>query len=314
MSQKHSKIKIIFLGTPEFAVPFLQKLATDERFQVQGVITQQDRPTGRRQILTPPPIKKAALELGLTIWQPNNINKDQQLIQTLQTTSPDFLVVIAYGQILSEKILRIPRTTAINIHGSILPRYRGASPIESAILNGDSKTGLSIMQMVKSMDAGPVYQNLEIPISPDETAPILRTKLSQLGAEHLPNILAQIQTGSLRAESQDENQATYCHKITREQGLIDPETATAQQIYNKWRAYTGWPGVYLSYQGKNIKLLNIKIASELTLPPGQFLVQNRQLYLGTNLDTLEIIQLQMEGKTPQDTPTFLSGNRDFLTI
>ncbi len=314
MSQKHSKIKIIFLGTPEFAVPFLQKLATDERFQVQGVITQQDRPTGRRQILTPPPIKKAALELGLTIWQPNNINKDQQLIQTLQTTSPDFLVVIAYGQILSEKILQIPRTTAINIHGSILPRYRGASPIESAILNGDSQTGLSIMQMVKSMDAGPVYQNLEIPISPDETAPILRTKLSQLGAEHLPNILAQIQTGSLRAEPQDENQATYCHKITREQGLIDPEAATAQQIYNKWRAYIGWPGIYLSYQGKNIKLLNIKIASELTLPPGQFLVQNRQLYLGTNLGTLEIIQLQMEGKTPQDTSTFLSGNRDFLTI
>ena len=306
------KTTLIFLGTPEFSCPFLEQLARDERFEVLAVITQEDKPQGRKKILTPTPVKTTAERLGLKVFQPIRLNKDQELIYQLKQMSADFLLVIAYGQILSSNVLALPKIKPINVHGSILPQYRGASPIEQALLNGDNETGLSIMEMVPAMDAGPVYSFIRSQIAPDDTDLTLRQKLAHLGSLQLPDILLSIKNGKLQAIEQEEAQATFCSKITREQGQITPATQTADEIYNTWRAFYPWPGIFLNLKGKNLKLINIKPALSETIAPGKFQIEQNRLFMGCNEGTIEILQLQMEGKTIQDSKTFLGGNRQFF--
>ena len=306
------KINIVFLGTPEFACPFLEKLATDSRFEVKAVITQEDKPVGRKKLLTPTPIKELSQKLHLPIFQPIKLNKDPNLLDYLEKLSPDFFVVVAYGQILSSKVLQIPKIKAINVHGSILPKYRGASPIEQALLNGDSITGLSIMEMVKAMDAGPVYQKLELPITESDNNQSLRKKLSELGASQLPNLLIQILKGDLSATPQTEALVSFCQKISKEDGCINPTQQTAQEIINMAKAYSTWPGIYLKQKEKNLKLIQIELNNSASPTPGHFEISNNQLFLGTKKGTLEIKTLQLEGKTVQDTKNFLSGNKQLF--
>jgi len=307
------KINIVFLGTPEFACPFLEKLATDSRFEVKAVITQEDKPVGRKKLLTPSPIKELSQKLYLSLFQPIKLNKDIDLLSNLEKIAPDFFVVVAYGQILSSKVLQIPKIKAINVHGSILPKYRGASPIEQALLNGDSITGLSIMEMVKAMDAGPVYQKLELPITESDNNQSLRKKLSELGALQLPDLLIKIKSGQLSAQAQEETKASYCQKINKEDGHINPTQQTAQEIINRGRAYSIWPGIYLKQKEKTLKLIQIELNNSASPTPGHFEIINNQLFLGTKKGTLEIKTLQLEGKTIQDTKNFLSGNRQLFS-
>lgn len=306
------KTTLIFLGTPEFSCPFLEQLARDERFQILGVITQEDKPQGRKKVLTSPPVKVSSLKYGLEVFQPVKLNKDQLLIDKLRQLAPDFLLVIAYGQILNSKVLAIPKIKPINVHGSILPKYRGASPIEQSLLNGDTETGLSIMEMALEMDAGAVYTVIRSSIASDDTDTGLRQKLSQIGAKELPDILLAIKAGEIQSKPQNEALTTFCTKITKKDGQISPSEQTATEIYNRWRAFFPWPGIFLNIQEKQIKLIKIKPAPPRPLAPGQFQIGPDCLYLGCKEGCLEILELQIESKKTQDVKTFLSGNRHYF--
>ncbi len=305
------KTTIVFLGSPDFACSFLDKLSRDSRFEVLAAITQEDKPSGRKKILTPTPVKKLALSLGIPVFQPPRLNKDLELIEHLRVLNPDFLLVVAYGQIVSQKVLDLPKIKAINVHGSLLPAYRGASPIEQSLLNGDSETGLSIMEMVLMMDAGPVFTTIRQQILPTDNDLTLRQKLSEKGSSALPDILMQIKTGQLQGQPQDQSKVTFCQKINKTDGLIDPLTQTARQIFNRYRAFILWPGIFLNFQGKQLKLLSLQPAADnLPAPsPGKFHSIENRLYLGCLEGTLEILSLQLEGKTAQNTEIFLRGNR-----
>ncbi len=303
------KIKLVFLGTPEFATPFLEQLHSDHRFELTAVITQEDKPAGRKKILTPSSVKETAQHLGIPVYQPPKLNKAIEILEHLEKVRPDFLVVVAFGQILNQRVLQIPIIQAINVHGSILPKYRGASPIEQAILNDDEKTGLSIMSMGLTMDTGPVYDVIETDIFPEENHLSLRQRLSQLGSKLLPELLIKIKTGQLTSRPQDESKASYCQKISKQDGLVDPQSLTAQQIYNRFRAYYGWPGIYLDFQGKTLKLLSISMVQSPKLSAGKYQIDEKRLFLGCLEGTLEILELQLAGKTAQTSAKFLSGNQ-----
>jgi methionyl-tRNA formyltransferase len=302
------QINIVFLGSPAFSCPFLKTLAEDPRFHIQSVITQEDKPTGRDKTITPTPVKELAVKLDLPVYQPASLNKDLQLLEQIQQYTPDFLVTVAYGQIVSQKVLSMAKIKPINVHGSILPIYRGASPIEQSLLNGDPETGLSIMEMLLQMDAGPVYATIRESILPDDNAATLRSKLSEKGAKELPDLLVKIQTGELKAQPQNDQAATYCQKISKIDGLIDPANQTAKQIYNRFRAFYVWPGIYLTLNNKQLKLTDIKTGDKNDIEAGKFVINSDKLYLGCQKDSLEILQLQLEGKKNQSTEEFLRGN------
>ncbi len=233
-----SRHSIVFLGTSAFAVPCLNALVRDRRFDVQLVVTQPDRPVGRKQVMTPPPLKVATEELGLKIAQPENLNSQFSIFNS-QFPNLDFLVVVSYGQILSEEVLRWPTIAAVNVHASLLPKLRGASPIQHAILKGLNDTGVTVQRMVKELDAGPILTQRSVPIDPRETYSTLHEKLATLGAELL---LATLSLPLLEHE-QDVSEATFCKKFTKTNGVVDPETMTALQIDRMVRALTPWPGV-----------------------------------------------------------------------
>ncbi len=225
---------VVFCGTPLFAVPTLKALTEDPAFHVDLVITQPNRKQGRRQVITPPPVKIAAEQLGLPVFQPQNINKE-----LLPNGNSQFLVVVAYGQILSKHILDLPSIAPVNLHASLLPRWRGASPIEHAILAGDLCTGVTVQRMVEALDAGPILAQEQIPIGPEDTTEDLRERLAQLGAQ----LLVQTLKNHLRPIPQPLTGVTLCRKLTRKSGTIDPATMPAQDIHRAVRALTPWPGV-----------------------------------------------------------------------
>jgi methionyl-tRNA formyltransferase len=229
-------MRVVFLGTSPFAVPCLRALANDSRFTIDLVITQPDRPVGRKQLLTPPPVKIAAQELKFPIAQPENISTRYSLPATYR---PNFLVVVSYGQILPQVILDWPSIAAMNIHASLLPKYRGASPIQHSILNGDATTGVTVQRMIKELDAGPILSQESITIDPRETFQSLHDKLAQTGAELLIETLLK----PLKESPQNDSDATFCKKLIRTDGIADPRTMDAVTIDRMARALTPWPGV-----------------------------------------------------------------------
>lgn len=307
------KTTVVFLGTPEFSCNFLEKLAHHPDFEVIGVITQEDKPMGRKKLMTSPPVKIAADTLNLTVFQPTRLNKDTNLITQLKKLAPDYFVVVAYGQIISKEVLEIPKIAPINVHGSILPDYRGASPIQQSLLNGDKQTGLSIMKMDVGMDTGPVYKTIPLEILPDDTDLSLRNKLSSIGSELLPEILLDIKKGVLKAHEQDSSKATYCGKIEKEDGLIDPFNMTSIEVYNKWRAFIIWPGIYIYLNNKKIQLLDISPISNMNISPGEFETTKNQIFMGCKNGVIGIKKLQLEGKSAQNANVFLSGNKQLMT-
>ncbi len=231
-------ISIAFCGTSAFAIPCLEALVSDERFRVTCVITQPDKPVGRKQLLTPPPVKAVAERHKLTLLQPQSLNAEWK---TLAATvgRPDFLVAVSYGQILSQEILDCPLKAPVNVHASLLPKLRGASPIQHAILQDMKETGVTVQRMVKELDAGPVLDQLRVDVLPRETAPTLHDKLADAGAKLLIDTLV-----AFPAEKpQNPADATFCRKLSRDDGVVDFGSMTAQDIDRKVRALTPWPGV-----------------------------------------------------------------------
>jgi methionyl-tRNA formyltransferase len=286
---------IVFLGTPDFAVPSLRALAGDPAFRIGLVVTQPDRPAGRGGISSPPPVKLAAQALGLPVFQPEDANASLSEMPAIPDGRPDVLVVVAYGQILREEILAWPRIAPVNVHPSLLPRWRGASPIQHAILAGDRETGVTVQRIVRELDAGPILAQRATVIGPRETAEALSDRLAELGAALLTETLKE----PLRPAPQDPAGVTVCRKLTRSDGIADPETMTAEEIDRRVRALVPWPGVTCAIDGVPLKLLGTALEpaeDALPLP-----CRDRS--------TLYVTLLQPPGKNPMSGAAWLRGRR-----
>ncbi len=306
---KKKIMKIVFFGTPEFAVPTLEALKIANNIEVTAVITQPDKKVGRKQILSPPAVKSCAQKLNIEVKQPTNKEELKEMVKNFEV---DFFIVIAYGMILDKEILSIPKYGAINIHASLLPKYRGASPIQQSLLNGDEETGISIMKMNEKMDQGPVYFMKKLEIK-DDSLEILTKKLALLGSLHLVPILEDIESGMLNPIPQKEENATYCKKITKEDGKINWGTQSADQIINMIRAFTPWPSVYTTFNNKNLKIIKAKKSQTTgTKEIGKLYSENKELKVNTINGTLEILEVQPEGKSAIKATDFINGNKSML--
>ncbi len=248
--------RIGFFGTPSLAASVLTDILDHSDFEVVFVVTNPDKPVGRDQLLTPTPVKTIALEHDIPVFTPTKIRDNTEFLDTLRAFECDYFIVVAYGRILPKALLDIPKKMCINIHGSILPKYRGASPIQSALLHGETETGVTIMQMSEGMDEGDILKIRTIAIDPTETSASLFEKFAALSGPTLIQTLLELEHGGITPLVQDTEQATYCTKIEKEDGKIDWQK-TAKEIYQQWQAYTPWPGIYTEYEGKKLSLESI---------------------------------------------------------
>lgn len=298
------KIKIIFVGTDSVGGELLRTLS--KLFEVVLVVTGQDKPAGRKLQLQPSPIKLVAEELELEVFQPIDINADLS-VRRMANLNPDIILVMAYGQILSREVLDIPKITCLNVHASLLPKYRGASPIQASILNLDKKTGISLMKMVSKMDAGPVYKQFEIAIGKSNTARNLTEKLAKLSAEEIPKALIEVDD-DLQPEEQDESKATYCGKISKADGQID-WNRPAQEIMAQMRAFDPWPGTYTFFGGKRLRILSAE--AHVGTPAGKPGLVKRDGIVCEN-GLIHPLELQIEGGKAQSLHDFINGHPDFI--
>lgn len=300
--------KIVFMGTPAFSVPILEGLLT-EGYEVLAVVTQPDRPVGRKKIITATPVKEAALKHDLLVLQPEKISGSEELDQ-IEQLQPDVIVTAAFGQFLPERLLKVPKIGAINVHASLLPKYRGGAPVHYAIINGEKETGVTIMEMIKKMDAGGVYSQKSIPITDQDDVGTMFDKLSSVGKELLLATLPKIVAGSLQPTPQDESQVTFSPNITREEEVIDWQK-TATEINNQIRGMHPWPVAYTSYQGTRWKILKATITAEKTdQAPGTIIERSKKaLKIASGEGTvLQIDELQPAGKAQQTIQAFLNGS------
>lgn len=305
-------MKIIFFGTPKFAVPSLEKLAYTKNIEILAVFTQPDKPAGRKKIMTQSPVKELAKKLNLKIFQPENKKKLVEMLQNLER--PDFFVVIAYGMIMPKEALKIPRITPINVHISLLPKYRGPSPIQEALLNSDKETGISIMEMNEKIDEGNIYLIRRVQIEDTDNQISLSEKIAKLSGDILPHVLQDIANGILSTLPQTKTQKpTYCRKIKKEDGKID-WNCSAEEIKNQIRAYTPWPSAYTNFHGKNLKILKADVGAETEskrkISPGQFLFEEKKLKIGTKKGILIPKIVQLEGKKEMDIKQFINGYKN----
>ncbi len=307
-------ISIVFFGTPDFAVPTLELLCNQPDIQVRAVITQPDRPAGRGGELTAPPVKRYAISKGIPVYQPLSIRKEfASLRPSLEALGPfDIGVVVAFGQILPADVLNWPRRGCINIHGSLLPRWRGAAPIQRAIEAGDQETGVCIMQMDVGLDTGAVFATARTPIQANDTTPSLHDRLATLGSELLVSNLARIVAGDLTAIPQPEQGVTYAKKITSEESLISWDSP-ACELALKVRAFTPYPGCYTTWQGRRFKLLLAHEAqpqrSDIqNATPGVIVRSNPEaLVVRCGEGLLALDEVQLEGKKKMSIAEFLRG-------
>jgi len=305
------------MGTPEFAVPSLERLILN-KYQVVAVYTQPDKPAGRGRSLVSPPLKKAGLTLKLPLVQPVNLKRPGAVAQ-LASLRPDVIVVAAFGQILPQSVLDIPSYGCINIHPSLLPRFRGASPVAAAILAGDEFTGISIMLMDRGLDTGPVLARAQISISVQDTTGSLTTKLSLIAAQLLLEALPCWLRGELTPQPQNEAEATYSGAVSKEEGEIDWHLP-AIDIWRRVRAFQPWPGCYTRWRGKQLKIIEaVPLPGEKTLEVGQVValtpaMENLEAVFGvrTGDGILGVCQVQLEGKRAMSAAEFLRGQRQFI--
>ena len=299
-------MKIIFAGTPDFAVPALQMLINSEH-EVCAVYTQPDRPAGRGRKLLPGPVKTLALSADIPVFQPETLKTEEDLKQ-LASFEADLMVVVAYGLILPQTVLDTPKQGCINIHGSLLPRWRGAAPIHRALIAGDKKTGITIMQVVKRLDAGDMLHKEECVITDENTSSDLHDKLADLGAIGLKKVLAQIDAGTLVAEKQDESQVTYAEKLEKSESLLD-WTLSAVELDRKIRGLNSWPVAQTLYQGKVLRVWKAKVAEdEKKLPPGTVIQQSKRMSVATGEGVLDLLEVQLPGKKRMDILAFLNAH------
>jgi methionyl-tRNA formyltransferase len=311
----HSTLRIIFMGTPDFAVPALRKLvegAAHDSWQVVAAVTQPDRPAGRGKRLVASPVKEYAQAQGLPVLQPQSLRKDPAAVEALRQLAPDLIVVAAYGLILPKTVLEIPRFGCLNIHASLLPAYRGASPITAALLDGLTTTGVSIMVMDEGMDTGPVLTQVRHTIEPGDTTASLSQRLAELGATFLLTTLPHWVSGELKPIAQERlsGAVSYCRLIKKEDGRID-WSQSATQIERMTRAYTPWPSAYTSWRGEPFKILQGAVV-EGSAEPGQVVITPDGPAMGTGEGLLLLRTVQPAGKRALDIRSFLNGAPDFV--
>ena len=299
------KLRLVFMGTPDFAVPSLAALYKAGH-KIAGVVTQPDRRKGRGKRVVPPPVKVAAAARGLSVFQPMNVN-DGEFARRLTDLSPDVIVTVAFGQLLKSPILELPPLGCLNVHASLLPKYRGAAPIAWAILNGEASTGVTIMQMDEGMDTGPILAAREEVIRPEDTTETLSRRLSEIGAALIVEILEEWHAGRLTPIPQDSSRATYAPPLKKADGRIDWGQSAAR-IERLIRAMNPWPGAFTTVEGKMLKIYSAKITKPPeTLAPGQGLVMDDAWIVATGEGALSLLEVQLEGRKRQDIHTFLKG-------
>jgi methionyl-tRNA formyltransferase len=309
-------MRIVFCGTPEFAVPSLRRLAGEPGISVDAVITQPDRPRGRGQQISTSPVKEAALAADLHVYQPESI-KSESAQDFLKRVAPDAIVIIAYGQIIPARLLTIPRLGWMNLHASLLPRYRGAAPIHWAIANGETSTGLTTMQIDAGMDTGPILLQRELQIGLDETTPELAARMREIGAELVVDSLGRFDRGEISPNSQDSQKATYAPMLKKEDGRID-WSRSAQQIYNHMRGFTPWPGAYSTFRGQTCNLwgrpeiVGALSGANLRKPaiPGEIIRAAKEVFVVCGEETkLRLEFVQLEGRKRISAQEFANGAR-----
>lgn len=305
-----SKVRVCFLGTPEFAVTSLQALIQDSHFQVVGVVTQPDRPAGRKMQLTPSPVKKLALGHGLPVLTPESLRKAPDQVEEIRSWGAEVAVVVAFGQILTQEFLDMFPFGAVNVHGSVLPRWRGAAPIQRGIEAGDKESGVTLQKMVKKLDAGDIIGIRRVPLDEDITALELHDKLAVLGADLLRVELMDYVRGNLVPQPQDESKVTYAHKIEKSESEIKWQLP-AVEIHNKIRALTMGPGTYTLVDGKKLKLHKTKPGEKAGSQPeaGKIVAVNEDfISVQCGGGILNIYEVQPESRTRMKVSDFLKGH------
>ncbi|BBL59706.1 methionyl-tRNA formyltransferase [Methylomonas koyamae] len=299
-------MKIVFAGTPEFAVPTLQTLI-DSPHEVVAAYTQPDRPAGRGRKLTASPVKDLALTAGIPVAQPENF-KAAEAVQALADLQPELMVVVAYGLILPQAVLDIPKFGCINVHGSLLPRWRGAAPIHRAVMAGDSKTGVTIMKVVKKLDAGDMLYKIEYPIGAQATSGELHDRLAELGAEALLKVVDMIETGTLQAETQDESLVTYAHKLEKQEAVLDWRES-AVELDRKIRGLNAWPVAQTTCNGQVLRVWRSEVLNRpAAAAPGTIDSSAQTLDVATGAGMLRLLEVQLPGGKRINGKDFLNAH------
>jgi len=301
-------MKLVFCGTPEFAVPTLQAVL-DAGHEVALVLTQPDRPAGRKMELQVPAVKRLAMESGLEVLQPLKIKTNDELRARLEAIQPDAILVVAYGRIIPQWMLDLPQFGNINLHGSLLPKYRGAAPVQWAVANGEAETGVTTMRLDAGLDTGDVLLERRLPIGPDATAAELFGSLAEIGAPLMLETLAGLEAGTVVRKPQDHAGATLAPILTREDGRMDLTEQTAQEAYNRWRGFYPWPGVHAMFRGKRFLVHRMHVEPvDSGLAAGQLDWSGGSLLVGAaESTTLVLDEVQLEGKQQLSGMDFVRG-------
>ncbi|HEV7521655.1 MAG TPA: methionyl-tRNA formyltransferase [Candidatus Angelobacter sp.] len=300
-------MKLVFCGTPLFAVPSLERLAA-ARFEIQLVVTQPDRPQGRGMALTAPPVKQSALKLGFPVIQPEKIKKNEEFQAQLNALQPDAIIVVGYGRIIPSWMLDLPPYGNINVHASLLPKYRGAAPVQWAIARGETVSGVTTMLLNEGLDTGDILMQKEMAIRPEDTALTYASRLAEMGADMIVETLRGLEDKSLTPVPQDHAKATLAPILKKEDGLVD-FTPTATEIHNRLRGFQPWPGAYTQFRGKSLKMISATPEDTVSnLEPGELRVGDEKLFVGCGRHTvLQLLQVQPEGKKVMAAREFING-------
>lgn len=298
-------LNLVFCGTPAFAVPTLEKLV-EAGFAVSLIVTQPDRPRGRGMERASSPVKQKAIELGLPITQPEKIKDNDEFCSLLTSIQPNAIIVVGYGRIIPQWMIDLPASGNINLHASLLPKYRGAAPIQWAIAHGDSVTGVTTMRINAGLDTGDILLQKEVAIASEETAETLAPRLAGIGADLMIETLQALAAGTVHPRPQEDSQATLAPVLTKEDGRIDFHR-DAQQIWNRLRGFQPWPGAFTKFRGKTLNVWEAK-PIPAHAPPGEIIIGNGRLIVGCGNDTaLELLTIQPEGKKRMSAHDFMHG-------
>jgi methionyl-tRNA formyltransferase len=306
-------LNLVFCGTPRFAVPTLEKLV-EAGHSVPLVVSQPDRPRGRGMELAVSPVKDAAVALGIAIAQPTTIKNNFEFRDQLAALHADAIIVVGYGRIIPQWMIDLPRFGNLNLHASLLPKYRGAAPIQWAIASGESRTGVTTMRIDVGLDTGDILQQSEIPIAPEDTAETLSPKLASMGADLMADTLRGLENGQVRPQAQDHSQATLAPILRKEDGRMD-FARSANELFNRLRGFQPWPGAFTTFKGKTLQVHRAKPAQHaVNLTPGQIAVDGPRLLVGcgrykNSASVLELIEIQLEGKRRMTAQEFINGYR-----
>ena len=301
-------MKIVFMGTPDYAVKTLEALI-NAGHEVSAVFAQPDKPVGRKHILTPPPVKVCALSHNIPVFQPETL-KNAETVELIKSFEPDVMVVVAYGKILREEVLNIPKIACVNGHASLLPKLRGSAPIQWAIINGETKTGITTMLMDKGVDTGDILEQQEVEIGKEETAEELFERLSDISAKLMISTLEKLQKGEITPIKQNEQDATYAPMIKKEMALLDFKNKTADEICSAVRGFYSWPCAYFFLGGKRIKVIKAKVCDK-TSKEASAIIENGERFVISCKDgtSIELLEISPEGSKPMTAKQFLCGNK-----